>query len=116
MRISERKGGRRLTVFPLWFLSRALIRQVEALLPSHYHRRFRLYFDRYGCVRCNRKKVFYGANGLCVSCVGLVSDRLKRLDGKLTKMCGSDPRGPTKAFLYRRQIARELLADFRKDT
>jgi hypothetical protein len=109
------QGGRRLKLFPPWFLSRAVIRQVEALLPSHYHKRFRFYFDRYGCIRCNRKRVLYGANGLCLACVGLVSDRLERVDAKLKNLRGPDPIGPTKAFLRRRQDARELLADFRRD-
>ena len=114
MRVSERGGGRRLEIFPPWFLSREVIKEVAALLPSYYHKRFRVYFDRYGCLRCNRKRVLYGGNGLCLTCIGLVGDRLKRLDQKLKDQCGPDPDGPTKAFLRRRQSARELLADFRE--
>jgi hypothetical protein len=41
MRITERRGGRRIEVVPPWFLSREQIRQVAALLPPHYHKRFR---------------------------------------------------------------------------
>src|SRR5271157_1480133 len=113
MRVTERRGGRRLEILPPWFLSREQLRQVEALLPSHYYKRFRVYFDRYGCIRCNRKRVLYGGNGLCLHCIGLVSDRMERVDAKLNSSGLFDPKGPTKAFLRRRQTARELLADFR---
>lgn len=114
MRVSERTGGRRLTLAPPWFLSRSVQRQVEALLPSYYHKRFRLYFGRYGCVRCNRKNVRHAGNGLCEHCIGLIGDRLKRLDAKLKDAIGSDPRAGNEAFLRRRRTARELLADFRE--
>ena len=114
MRVSEFKGGRRLEIVPPWFLSRDLLKQVDALLPSLYHKRFRIYFDKYGCIRCRRKRVLYGANGLCLPCIGLVSDRMDRIDAKLRGAGLLDPKGPTKAFLRRRQTAREMLADFRR--
>ena len=113
MRVSEQRGGRRLEIVPPWFLSRELLKQVEALLPSHYQRRFRIYFDKYGCIRCRRKRVLYGGNGLCLPCIGLVSDRMDRIDAKLRNAGLLDPKGPAKAFLRRRQSARDLLADFR---
>jgi hypothetical protein len=113
LRVTERSGGRRLILIPPWFLSGSVRRQVEALLPGYYHKRFRLYFDRYGCVRCSRKRVLYAGSGLCVHCIGLVSDRLKRLDAKLKRMVGVDPWAGNRAFLRRRRTARELLADFR---
>ena len=114
MRISERSKGRRLVIFPPWFMSRSVIRQVEVLLPSYYHRRLRHYYDRYGCIRCNSKKGLYGGNGLCLHCIGLVGDRLKRLDEKLLKSTQDDSLEPSKVFLRRRESARELLADFRR--
>jgi hypothetical protein len=115
MRITERRGGRRIEVVPPWFLSREQIRQVAALLPPHYHKRFRAYFDKYGCIRRKRTRVLYGGNGLCLHCIGLVGDRMDRIDAKLRKNGPPDPKGPTKAFLRRRQTARDLLADFRED-
>lgn len=70
MRVSERSGGRRLVLIPPWFLSDAVKREVEALLPGYYHKRFRLYFDRYGCVRCNRKRVLYAGMGCASTALG----------------------------------------------
>jgi hypothetical protein len=113
MRVCERSGGRRLILIPPWFLPKPVKRQVEAFLPRYYHKRFRLYFDRYGCVRCSRKRVLYAGSGLCVSCIGLISDRLKRLDAKLKSTIAVNPRMGNQAFLRRRRTARELLADFR---
>jgi hypothetical protein len=113
MRVSERSGGRRLILIPPWFLSDSVKKQVEAIVPGYYHKRFRLYFDRYGCVRCSRKKVLYAGSGLCVRCIGLIGDRLKRLDAKLRSMVSVEPKAGNQAFLRRRRTARELLADFR---
>jgi hypothetical protein len=89
-------------------------KQIDALLPYHYHRRFRHYFDRYGCVRCDRKKVEYGCSGLCLKCLGLVSDRLKRGDQKIEAQYRAARARPVN-FLKRRDAARELLADFRQE-
>ena len=114
MRVNERTGGRRLEVFPPWFVSREVRRQVEALVPNHYHRRMRLYFDQYGCVRCSKKLVIYAGCGLCKGCIELIGDRLKRIDKKLVLQRGSDPRAPLQCLLRRREAARRLLADFRK--
>jgi hypothetical protein len=113
MRVSERRGGRRLTVIPPWFLSSSLKRQVDAILPSYYHRRFRMYFERYGCVRCSRKNAIYAGTGLCERCLGLISDRLERVDAKLKMTLRSDREAGNQSFLHRRRTARELLADFR---
>jgi hypothetical protein len=113
LRISERSGGRRLEVFPIWFLTEDIKRQIDRILPSFYRRRFRIYFERYGCVRCNRKKVMYGGNGVCRDCLYLLGDRLKRIDAKLKGTGEPEESKPTQAFLRRRRAARELLADFR---
>lgn len=116
MRVRERSHGRRLEIFPPWFISREVRKQVGALVPSYYHRRMRVYFEKYGCIRCNQKLVIYAGCGLCAGCIELVGDRLKRIDAKLTKGGGPDPKGPMKPLLYRRETARRLLADFRRKT
>ncbi len=88
-----------------------VFKQIEKLLPYYYHKRFRFYFDRYGCVRCERKDVIYGCSGLCLHCLGLVSDRLKRSDQIMAKRYKKVSAGLSKSFLKRRESAREILAD-----
>lgn len=101
------------TFFPPWFLSKDVIRKIDALVPYYYHMRFRFYFDRYGCVRCGRGDVEYCAGGLCTACNGLINDRLKRTDRVLKRRYGSDQEIPCASFLKRLNTARELLADLR---
>ena len=103
----------KLSVFPPWFLTRETMRKIEALLPYFYHTRFRFYFDRYGCIRCSRKNVVYCASGLCLSCQGLINDRLRRTDQAMKRRYGSSPDVPCKRFMKRWSSARELLADIR---
>lgn len=115
MRVSERSRGRRLEIFPPWFLSRHVRKQVEALVPSYYHRRMRIYFEKHGCIRCNRNLAAYAGCGLCKRCIDLIGDRLKRIDQELASQPQPDPRAPLKSLLHRRETARRLLADFRKE-
>jgi hypothetical protein len=71
---------RKLRFFPPWFLTKATTKKIEALLPYYYHKRFRFYFDAYGCVRCGRKDVPYSCSGLCIPCQGFINHRLERSD------------------------------------
>jgi hypothetical protein len=112
MRVSERSNGRRLSIFPPWFVTTEIRRQVEAVMPNRYYRRLRIYFDKYGCIRCKGKLKMYAGSGLCSDCLGLIGDRLERIDKKLNKE-HADPQEPSKVFLRRRETARRLLADFR---
>lgn len=70
------------------------------------HKRLRLYFERYGCVRCERKNV------LCQRCLGLVSDRLKRGDKFIEKQYRK-ARIPAQYFLKRREKAINMLPDLK---
>jgi len=98
-----------------WFISRDLWRSMQLLLPINYHERLRIYFDKYGCISCKRRKVPYLCNGLCLPCVGLIDNRLGRID-KLRHASQARPAMTSpRSLLRRRKSARDLLADFRKD-
>jgi hypothetical protein len=101
-------------LFLPWFLSKDLLKRINALLPYAYHKRLRSYFDKYGCIRCGHKNALYCCNGLCVHCVGLISDRLKRGDTYMEKKRRAMPVAPSEAYLKRRASARELLRDLRQ--
>ena len=90
-----------------------MVKKIEALLPYYYHKRFRFYFDRYGCVRCSRKDVAYSCSGLCVPCQGFINHRLECTDRALKREFGMHPDLPSALFMKRRTSAQELLKDFR---
>jgi hypothetical protein len=104
---------KRLRFFPPWFVSRDVYEQMQELLPSLYHHRFRFYFDRYGCIRCKRKNIMYGCSGLCVECLPLIEGRLKQIDKEMRRIHDSSKNPPAQRFLAGREKARELLADLR---
>jgi hypothetical protein len=114
--MSDRKRNirRNLKIFLPWFLNKELLRTIEGLLPYYYHARFRIYFNRFGCMRCSKKTVMYGCNGLCLKCLGLISDRLKRSDQAMKRRYGVDSASAPNALLKRLISARGLLADFRR--
>ena len=109
----KRTAPQKLKIFLPWFLNKELLGRIQKLLPYYYHARFRLYFNRYGCMRCGRKNVMYGCNGLCTKCLALISDRLKRSDRAMKRRYGVDPASASRALLRRMMSARELLADIR---
>jgi hypothetical protein len=93
-----------------WFVSKETYDQMYTLLPKIYFRRLSTYFHRYGCLRCSKRFVIYGANGLCKPCLGLVSDRLKVCDRVLEKRY-ADRFQKADRYLHRSKTARALLAD-----
>jgi hypothetical protein len=95
---------------PPFFVTKKIRKSIEQLLPAEHHKRLRLYFETYGCIRCSQSDVLYCANGLCVRCLRTVSKRLKRVDIKLRSAA---PQTETleKSFLSPYLSARRLLLD-----
>jgi hypothetical protein len=60
-----------------WFLPRSIAWQVRKILPSVHLAKMRYYFDDHGCLRCAKKNVLYGSNGLCENCNIIIRSRLK---------------------------------------
>jgi len=110
--VSKHKPGK-LRFFPPWFLTKSTMRKIEGLLPYYYHKRFRFYFDLYGCIRCSRKNVVYACSGLCAGCQVTINSRLKTTDRAMRRQYQAGPVLPSAVFLKRLTTARELLKDFR---
>jgi hypothetical protein len=73
-RITKTDGA----VFHPWFLPRSTFRSMVKLVPREYLMKMRDYFDRYGCMRCEKRDVTYGQNGMCRPCCSEVGRRLRR--------------------------------------
>jgi hypothetical protein len=59
-----------------WFVPVEIARSIRRLLPvAHFHK-MRFYFDDWGCMRCEKKGVMYGANGMCCRCAQKVQHRV----------------------------------------
>ena len=50
--------------------------QMRKLLPSVHLAKMRYYFDDHGCLRCERRDILYGSNGMCENCSTIVRGRL----------------------------------------
>lgn len=94
-----------------WFLPYALSRKIRRILPNDYWRKMRYYFDDYGCLRCERKSVPYGINGLCRVCYKLILHRISFALGSRRKP-GVKPQYSTQQ-LRRIAYAHELLRDLK---
>jgi hypothetical protein len=56
-----------------WFLSLDTAFEIKRILPPEHRYKMRFYFDDYGCLKCGKRNVQYGANALCKLC----SQRIK---------------------------------------
>ncbi len=96
---------------PPFFLTSKLRKAIERLLPVGHHQRLRQYFEIYGCLRCSRNNVIYGANGFCLLCIRMIGKRMRKVDRELV---ASEPALPPKleeTYLRPYNSARQLLAD-----
>src|SRR5258707_13514969 len=51
-----------------WYLPRQTANALRKMLPSEQHHKMKFYFEDYGCMKCGKRKTFYGANGMCRKC------------------------------------------------
>jgi hypothetical protein len=61
-----------------WFLPRPLSEKIRRLLPSSQFQKMRYYFDDYGCLKCGKRNLLYGTNGMCDHCYMIVRGRIAR--------------------------------------
>jgi hypothetical protein len=59
-----------------WFVPKAVLFQMRKMLPSCHLLKLRYYFEDYGCLRCGKSQVLYGANGFCKQCSIVVRYRI----------------------------------------
>ncbi len=96
---------------PPLFLTIKLRKTIERLLPVGHHQRLRQYFDIYGCLRCSRNNVVYGANGFCLLCINMISKRLRKVDKELQARKPKVPPKLEETYLRPYNSARQFLAD-----
>lgn len=94
-----------------WFLPRSTYHAMARLISRKYVMKLRYYFDRYGCLKCERRDRTYGSNGMCSPCATKVSHRLKRClkSGLRTSVHTSDPQ--LSDLVSGAKMARGLLRD-----
>jgi hypothetical protein len=73
-KVSESIGG----IFHPWFLPRSTYQSIVRLVPREYLMKMRDYFERYGCIRCEKRQAGYGQNGMCRLCYSEIGRRLRR--------------------------------------
>ena len=59
-----------------WFLPRDMAFAVKRIVPPEHRHKMKFFFDDYGCMRCRKRKVTYGSNGLCKPCMQEVKLKL----------------------------------------
>jgi hypothetical protein len=106
------KNGKRLlaeTLLQPWFVPLEIAQSIRRLLPvAHFHK-MRFYFDDWGCMRCEKKGLMYGANGMCSRCAQKVQHRVASCLQKRHQTTPPLTRGPE--VCNRVESAKALLSD-----
>ena len=74
-RRSARAGDEDIFLQP-WYMPKPVSLQMRKILPSIHLAKMRYYFDDHGCLRCERRDILYGSNGMCENCATIVRGRL----------------------------------------
>jgi len=59
-----------------WYMPKPVSLQMQKILPSIHLAKMRYYFDDHGCLRCERRDILYGSNGMGENCSVIVRGRL----------------------------------------
>ena len=70
-RVAEATGGQGAIREP-WFPSAALANEIRRHQSVFHRRKFRLYFERWGCMICHKKSVGHEAARACVGRIGKI--------------------------------------------
>ncbi|SRR6266487_67061 len=92
-----------------WFLPQSIAKSVRRLLPPEYRHKMQFYFEDYGCLRCSKRNVDYGANGMCTICVARV--RVRVLWAMKRRWKVPAPSGESEKGLTQVGDAQEMLRD-----
>lgn len=86
-RRSARGGDEDIFLQP-WYMPKPVSLQMRKLLPSVHLAKMRYYFDDHGCLRCERRDILYGSNGMCENCSTIVRGRLANCMKRRLKKVG----------------------------
>jgi hypothetical protein len=92
-----------------WYLPQTTAFAIRRLLPPEHHHKMRFYFEDYGCMRCGKKGVRYGSNGMCKICVQQV--KLKLLFAIRRRWTAKGPRREEVRTFKRMADAQRMLKD-----
>jgi hypothetical protein len=78
LKASKRLTNRLLaeTFLQPWFVPLEIAKSIRRLLPAVHFHKMRFYFDDWECMRCEKKGIMYGANGMCSRCAQKVQHRV----------------------------------------
>jgi len=92
-----------------WFLPKATAYAILQLLPVSHRRKWSHFFEDWGCLRCDRKKVNHCSNGMCGRCRWKVTNRLKASLKKHAQQNVRSPEGPIAEIVSAVSNAERLL-------
>lgn len=96
-----------------WLLPKEVSQRIIRLIPPGYRKRFRFYFEDFGCMSCRRKDVVYRTLGFCEICHSKITERMRLSMRRHRKKLGVTKASPrVRWYIDHVNQAEKLLADF----
>lgn len=93
-------------VFEPWFQQRTVSDEIRNRQTVQERQKWRLYYDEWGCVVCNKRKHTHQSNGMCARCYRKIHERLTRI----LRRNAPPETNPDFGFKDTVRLAREALA------
>jgi hypothetical protein len=82
-RVAETLAARDELIFEPFFRSRQVAFELKRLQTVPERKKWSVYFDRHGCLACQRKDQSHASNGLCSPCHAQIFQNLKAIVAEL---------------------------------
>lgn len=101
-KVAEILAERDAAVFEPFFRSRQIAYELKRLQTVPEQRKWKVYFERYGCLICETRKDIHVANGMCNRCYSRTFQTLKQIIGESLR--GEEARPAAGAKHYERLL------------
>jgi hypothetical protein len=76
-RVAEALAERDGSILEPWFQTKSVAYEIRRLQTMVERKSKSLYFEKYGCIHCHKKKHRHACSGICEPCYGKIAERLR---------------------------------------
>ena len=97
-KVAEIMAERDAVVFEPFFRSRQIAYELKRLQTVPEQRKWTVFFDRYGCMRCETRERIHVGNGMCTQCYAQIFRTLKEITAE--QMTGETAQPSSRAIVH----------------
>jgi hypothetical protein len=108
-RVAEALADKEQSLLEPWFNSRKVTEEILRLQGVFHRRKFALYYEKWGCIICRKKRTRHGSLGMCQTCHIRIVQRMRRIEQDYAKAHPDEFEQQIKQMTLKVRSAEELL-------